>query len=215
MVTAASVAGTLALGLAIGVRHATDADHVAAIATVVSERRTPGAAAWAGLWWGIGHGVTLLALGGVLLAFGLEPPVAVADVLEGAVGVMLIVLGALALVRVRRASPGIPAAPPPGAEPASRALARPLAVGVVHGLAGTGAVVVATVAAVPREWALGYLAVLAVGTVAGMVALTLVLALPLAAARGRAAAWLVAATGVVSLGLGGQLLLEAARRVTA
>jgi len=114
------------------------------------------------------------------------------------------VLGALALAGARRGAwvPGSPAA-------SARSAAdhrRPLAIGVVHGLAGTGAVVVATVAAVPREWAIGYLVVLGLGTVAGMVALTLCMAVPFAAARGRGAAWLARGAGLASVVFGVHLL---------
>ena len=86
-----------ALGFVLGMRHATDADHVVAISTIVSRQRTLAAAGLIGALWGIGHTLTVTLVGLLIIVFGLviSPPLALA--LELLVGLMLIVLGVLTL----------------------------------------------------------------------------------------------------------------------
>jgi len=86
-----------ALGFVLGMRHATDADHVVAISTIVSRQRTFAAAGLIGALWGIGHTLTVTVVGLLIIVFGLviSPPLALA--LELLVGLMLIVLGVLTL----------------------------------------------------------------------------------------------------------------------
>src|SRR5512132_4280602 len=83
------------LGFVVGLRHATDADHVAAVGAIVARERTVRGAALVGAAWGLGHTLTLLLLGGGILVFGLALPRPVALSLELCAGVMLIVLGVL------------------------------------------------------------------------------------------------------------------------
>jgi ABC-type nickel/cobalt efflux system permease component RcnA len=84
----------LALGFFLGMRHATDPDHVVAVATIVSRQRTPGSAALIGAAWGVGHTLTILLVGGGIILFGWVIPARLGLSLELAVGIMLIVLGA-------------------------------------------------------------------------------------------------------------------------
>ena len=84
----------LALGFFLGMRHATDPDHVVAVATIVSRQRTPASAAVIGAAWGLGHTLTILLVGGGIILFGWVIPARLGLSLELAVGVMLIVLGA-------------------------------------------------------------------------------------------------------------------------
>ncbi len=83
----------LALGFFLGMRHATDPDHVVAVATIVARQRNAGAAALIGAAWGLGHTLTILVVGGAIILFGWVIPARVGLSLELAVGVMLIVLG--------------------------------------------------------------------------------------------------------------------------
>lgn len=84
---------TLGLGFMLGLRHATEADHVVAVATIVSERRSVLASAVVGMYWGIGHTLSLLVAMLVVLALGTAIPEDIAGLLEFAVAVMIIGLG--------------------------------------------------------------------------------------------------------------------------
>ncbi len=158
----------LALGLAFGVRHAFDADHVVAVTAIVARHRSAARAASVGILWGIGHTATICAVGGaiVLLQLVISPRVGLG--MEFTVAVMLIGLGLWnLLVRPER-----DVAPSPS---------RPVLIGMVHGLAGSAAVALLVVGAVDRPgWAMAYLAVFGGGTVIGMLLVTMALALPAA-----------------------------------
>ena len=167
------------VGFVLGLRHATDVDHVVAVTAIVAEERTLGRAAWVGALWGIGHSLTLLLVGGALVATRVAVPPRLGLALELAVALMLVLLGFRAL---RHASgDGHPGH-------AHRFDARrPLLVGTVHGLAGSAAVAILVLAAIPGvARALAYLALFGLGTVAGMVAVTLLVATPALAVGARA-----------------------------
>jgi high-affinity nickel-transport protein len=101
MITLLSI---LALGFLLGMRHATDADHVIAVTTIVSRERRVAAAAAVGILWGVGHTLTILVAGGALIVFGVVIPPRVGLSMEFSVGLMLIVLGAITVRRVLRAA---------------------------------------------------------------------------------------------------------------
>ena len=84
-------------------RHATDSDHVVAVTTIVSRQRKIGSAAWTGIFWGIGHSLTLLVVGGAIILFGIVVPQRLGMSLEFCVALMLILLGALNLRATLRA----------------------------------------------------------------------------------------------------------------
>lgn len=204
-----------ALGLLLGMRHATDADHVLAVTTIVTRQRELSGAALTGLLWGLGHSMTVLAVGSLIIAFKLVIPYRIGVGMEVSVGLMLIALGVSNLASfVSRSGSGRRTESdrthghlhshgdyvhnhPPGNKPHvhphqpdqtplaaidrrfSRSqvymYARPVVVGVVHGLAGSSAVSLLVVAAVrePR-WSIAYLIVFGMGTIAGMTLITIV-----------------------------------------
>ena len=123
------------LGFLLGLRHATDADHVVAVTTIVTRERTFARAAWIGGLWGIGHSLTVLVVGGALVAFRLVIPPRLGLGLEFAVALMLILLG---FSNLRPASAGAPKAHPHEHPPRLSGW-RPVLVGIVHGLAGSAA----------------------------------------------------------------------------
>src|SRR4029453_16275251 len=96
-----ALSSTIALGFLLGMRHATDADHVAAVAATVSRERLLRPAAWIGVWWGIGHTITIVLVGAamVLLNWIIEPRLGLA--MELVVGLMLVLLGVGNLRAVR------------------------------------------------------------------------------------------------------------------
>jgi high-affinity nickel-transport protein len=189
-----NLAAILALGFFLGMRHATDADHVVAVSTIVSRERTLRAAVPIGVLWGIGHTLTIMLVGGAIILFGIVISPSLGLGMEMCVALMLVVLGAVnvgAAVRdatVTSRSRG-PADPHP-AEHAPRASLgrslRPLGVGIVHGLAGSAAVALLALGSI-RDPLLGvaYLAVFGIGTIAGMLIITIAVAMPVVVVAGR------------------------------
>lgn len=102
-----SILPVLMLGLLLGVKHATEADHLAAVSVIVSERRGWRAALRAGALWGLGHTVSIVAAGLLVLALHVAIPARVAGLLELAVALMIIALGGAALGRALRSRPDI------------------------------------------------------------------------------------------------------------
>jgi len=178
MLNALSVA---ALGFLLGLKHATDADHIVAVTAIVSRERKFSSAARIGALWGVGHSITVLAIGGALVAFRLTIPSRLGLGLEFGVALMLIVLGFSNL----RAGGGA-TQPDAAAIARSRDGLRPLAIGVVHGLAGSAAVTLLVLAVIPETvLALAYLVVFGLGTIAGMTLVTFLVAAPAVYAAGR------------------------------
>jgi high-affinity nickel-transport protein len=95
--TVTNLASLLFLGFFLGMRHATDADHVIAIATIVSRQRTLRGSAMIGAAWGVGHTLTILVVGSAIILFGVAIPPRLGLAMELAVGVMLILLGVVTL----------------------------------------------------------------------------------------------------------------------
>jgi hypothetical protein len=163
-VLSASLAPIL-LGALLGLRHATDADHVVAVTTIVARERSLLRAARVGAVWGVGHTITLFLLGGAIIAFRLVIPPRIGLGLEFGVAIMLIGLGFSNLRRETEEKP--------------LTLARPLLVGVVHGLAGSAAVALLVLATIRETLAAAaYLLMFGAGTVLGMMIVTVMLAAP-------------------------------------
>jgi high-affinity nickel-transport protein len=203
----------LVLGLFLGMRHATDADHVVAVTTIVSRERSPRAAMLVGALWGAGHTLTIMLVGGAIVLFGLVIPPHLGLSMEFSVAIMLIVLGVMnasgVMQRIDELAHGASAAhgadtgehgshasPSPAAATDAHAAAlapraprrrlRSFVVGVVHGLAGSAAVALLVLTTI-REvgWALLYLGVFGAGTLLGMMLLTTAMAVPVLAAGRR------------------------------
>ena len=241
------------LGLLLGMRHATDPDHVIAVTTILSREHRLAAAARVGVVWGLGHTLTVLLVGAAIIVFKIAIPARLGLAMEFAVAVVLILLGvgaAASLIRKAatrmRASSSedeglvvhahahahggavhlhshvhvgpdentddamhhdhrIPAdrLPPLAAR---RPLLRSFAVGLVHGLAGSAAIALLVLSAIPQPlWATLYLAIFCVGTIIGMGLITTAIATPFMVAS-RRASWihqgLVTGSGLLSFGFG-------------
>jgi high-affinity nickel-transport protein len=168
------------LGFLLGLRHATDADHVVAVTAIVSRERSFTRAARIGALWGIGHSLTVIVLGGALVAFRVAIPPRLGLGLEFVVALVLILLGFSNLRTPASADEGASAAE------SARTGWRPLVVGVIHGLAGSAAVAILVLAAIPETaWALAYLVVFGLGTIVGMTVVTWLIAAPAVLAAGR------------------------------
>src|SRR3954454_23226611 len=92
-----ALVSVLVLGFVLGMRHATDPDHVVAVTTIVSDQPSLARASASGALWGIGHSITIILVGGALVAFRLAIPPRLGLAMEFMVALMLIALGALNL----------------------------------------------------------------------------------------------------------------------
>ena len=198
----------LLLGFLMGVRHAFEPDHLAAVASLATRTRSVRAGILQGAAWGLGHTLTLLLVGGTCLYLGEALPERWAHRLETAVGVMLVLLGADVVRRMRRerlhfhvhqhqSGPEHWHAHRHGQESAhettrhehphpQRFPFRALVVGLVHGLAGSAALFLLTLQATASPGVgLVYVGVFGVGSILGMASLSAVIAFPLFASAGR------------------------------
>jgi high-affinity nickel permease len=243
----------LAVGFFLGMRHATDPDHVIAVTTIVSNQRNKARAALIGAFWGVGHTVTIFVVGTLIILFNLVIPVRIGLSMELSVAVMLIILG---LMNVRAFLRSVPAGPTQtesiqtSDEARHKSIVhshahvhgnlthshphvhlseehpdapvawmdgtfgrtglyqylRPFVVGVVHGLAGSAAVALLVLTTIRNyHWAIAYLLIFGVGTIAGMMLITMSLASAFRfAGRGRQkfSNRLAFASGLLSLGFG-------------
>ena len=165
----------LLLGLALGMRHALDADHLVAMSTIVTRERSALRASLLGGAWGVGHCLSLFAVGLAVLVFRIPMGPAFGHLFERLVGVMLVALGATSLLpRIRRNRGN------EGTASGLRSHRRPFGIGLVHGLAGSGALAIAVLMTIPsRIGGLLYITLFGVGAVGGMMGVTGILALPL------------------------------------
>jgi hypothetical protein len=219
--------GILGLGFLLGMQHALEADHVAAVSSIAARRAHIGDIVKHGLTWGLGHTLTLFAFAGAAILLGRAIPEHFARPLETAVGVMLVGLGAHVLWRLWRdrvhfhkhghgdGTIHIHAHSHAGETVAHARAAhthahgfrwRTLLVGLMHGMAGSAALLVLAVSqASSPAAALGYIALFGIGSMVGMGALSMVIAVPLAVSA-RWLTWanngLQGAVGVITVAIG-------------
>ena len=208
----ARLVASAGLGTLLGMRHAFEPDHLAALSTLLTGERNIRRAAWLGVYWGIGHTLTLLAAGTVLVVLRAEMPAMASDVLAGAVVLMLVGFGFRAIhLSANQASAGpthshTHAATVATASTGAWTLARrPLLVGAIHGLAGSGALTALVMATIPTLGArLIYLALFGIGSTVGMAALSGLMGWPIArvGTHGAVARGVSLAVGCVSVILG-------------
>lgn len=203
-----SLLSVILFGFILGMRHATDPDHVVAVATIGSQQRSIAGGALIGVLWGVGHTVTIVAVGIAIIVFNavISPQVGLS--LELAVALMLIVLGVLSLrgamrpVRLDHVLDGL----------SINRILRPLTIGIVHGLAGSASIALLVLASIRDPfWAAMYLLVFGAGTVAGMMLITGLMVWPLAHIGHRSATVrrrVTTATGVLSLVFGVLLVYQ-------
>ncbi len=218
----------LTLGFLLGLQHAMEADHLAAVASLAADRRKIAGIARHGLMWGVGHALALGAFAGAVVLLRGQVPAGLSNALEFAVGVMLVLLGASVLYRLWKSRIHFHVHRHRGGtvhfhahshenerqahdpnhhdhEHERHGVRRSLVIGMMHGLAGSAALI--ALSAPAGGWAgLAMIALFSLGSILGMVALSSIVALPLAV-TGRLATGLnrllQGAIGVVSIAIGG------------
>jgi branched-subunit amino acid transport protein len=204
--TAVSVLG---FGFLLGLRHSVEADHLAAVSTLVGERRSVFRASLVGGVWGVGHTISLSAVGAAVILLKLQISESWEKTLEFLVAAMLIALGASAIWKTARG-----AAEKVETEQSSlrRFGARSLVVGMIHGLAGSAALTLIVAASIsPPLLALIFIVIFGVGSIGGMVLASFLFSLPLRftaekfAASNRAFRF---GAGIFSFALGASILYE-------
>ena len=222
-----STFSVLAIGFALGLQHATEADHLAAVSTIVSEKKNIFTASIVGGLWGIGHTISLFAVGVLVIFLKLQISESLEAKLEGCVGVMLVVLGLNALRKLFQASKvhvhthehgghthtHIHAHGSKTAEESHHSLSpRSVLIGMVHGLAGSAALMLLVVPTISSpSIALLYILIFGVGSIGGMMAMSFLIGLPFHFTAGRfdvlnKGIRLVA--GIFSFGLGASIIYE-------
>ena len=205
---------TLGLGLVLGFQHAADPDHLAAVATLVARTRRRGDAARLGVWWGLGHTATLLLVGLVILIFHLNIPPKLSLLFEFLVGLMLIVLGANLLRRLATDKLHAHEHAHDGATHThfhshEHTLSHThhhlsFATGLLHGLAGSAALSLLTLATAPSLWhGLLFIALFGLGSILGMFMASAAISAPFALLHNqRHAPVVIALAGTLSIGSG-------------
>ena len=225
----------LLLGLLIGMKHAIEADHVAAVASLAGRNQSLRDALRMGLAWGLGHTVALFAVGAVVLSLDTVLPERIALILEFGVGIMLVWLGLDVIRRLIKARIHFHAhqhvdgtkhfhAHSHANEGAQNRLRhehehrraitlRALAVGLMHGMAGSAALILLTLGEIDSLWvALAYMALFGLGSMLGMAALSIIIAVPLQR-MAKHLTWahssLNAMVGMVTIGIGAWVMYSA------
>ncbi len=195
----------LALGFVVGMGHALEADHLAAVGALSSERSSHKRLALLGASWGLGHTITLFLLCSAVIFLGLVLTERLSAALEFSVGVMLLVLGVHVIIRMRKQrihfhvhehsgdgerhthahshaeSKGIEHHKDQHAHRHAKGFPlKSLAVGLTHGAAGSAGLIALALAATRDHWAaIGYVAAFGIGSTAGMALLTVAASWPL------------------------------------
>jgi len=196
--TDASLLTMLGLGLVLGLRHALDPDHVAAVSTIVSESKSMRRSSLVGTFWGLGHTVSLLMAGIFVIVLKFEISPRLASWMEFAVALMLILLGGRSLLKsVRGFKVHVHQHRHDGTEHVHvhihrpgeqhkhrhrhliRLGTRPFLIGLVHGMAGSGALTILVLATIPSALAgLVYMAVFGLGSIGGMFLMSALISVP-------------------------------------
>ncbi|WP_341278609.1 sulfite exporter TauE/SafE family protein [Paenibacillus sp. FSL H8-0537] len=198
----AGILSVLAIGFLLGIKHALEPDHVIAVSTIAIKSKHIGKSAFSGVFWGIGHSLTLFIVGFILMAMRSEMTEKWAMSLEFLVGVMIVVLGVNTIISLRsmRANANVDASAKES-QHFHGSYRKSLLIGIIHGLAGSGAMVILTMSTVNSiSEGLIYIAVFGVGTVIGMLCFTTFISIPfiLSSSRFKLNRVLIGATGIVS-----------------
>ena len=201
-----STLAVLGIGLVFGLRHATEVDHVVAVSTIVSQHKNVLRSAAVGAMWGAGHTASLLVIGALVLLLRVAIPERVSSWLEFGVALMIIGLGISALWRALRRSSEVhvhqhshdglshkhvhfhekqtrhePSSHSAHSHDVSRIGWKPLLIGTMHGVAGSGALTLLVLTQISSPWVgMLYLGIFGVGSIVGMLLMSGLIGLPFA-----------------------------------
>ena len=218
----------LALGFVLGMKHALDADHVVAVSTIVSKNQSFLSSSIIGAFWGLGHTVTLFGVGLAILTLKITISDTMALAMELAVGIMLVFLGGIVAAGLIREHLHLhphqhdgrahlhlhvhPPVEPHGHQHAIRRGYRSMAVGMVHGLAGSAALMLLVVSSIHSVMeGLGYILIFGIGSLVGMMLISMLISIPFifsAVHFNRLNKALTAFASLASIGLGTLLIYE-------
>ncbi len=193
MMPGLEILASTSLGSLLGIRHAFEPDHLAAMSTLVTGERSSARAAWLGLWWGLGHTLTVIATGGLLVMLHVEMPAFASEFFDLCVMLLLVGFGVRAIGQATRdysVGTNGPDVHRAGVDPLRvngwTFARRPLLVGAAHGLAGTGALTALVVAALPSTTGqIAWMALFGFGSTVTMCVLSALLGWPIARLGGR------------------------------
>ncbi|SES37750.1 sulfite exporter TauE/SafE family protein [Psychrobacillus sp. OK032] len=167
----------LSLGFVLGIKHAIEPDHVIAVSTIASKSKKLWQSTLAGVFWGIGHTLTLFIVGIILIIMKDEISAKISMSLEFLVGIMLVYLGIMNIISFREKKQH--AHSHVSSLENKYPYLKSTAIGLVHGLAGSAAMVLLTMTTVQTAWeAAIYIMVFGAGTILGMLCFTTVLGIP-------------------------------------
>lgn len=167
----ASLLVVLAMGFVLGIKHALEPDHVIAVSTIASQSKKLWRSSLAGVYWGIGHTLTLFIIGFVFILLKNQIPESLAKWLEFLVGIMLIYLGLTTIFSFKKSHHHV--------RSERMTYLKSLFVGCIHGLAGSATMVVLTISTIDEAWQGAiYILIFGAGTCLGMFLFTTVLSIP-------------------------------------
>lgn len=210
-----AILSILALGFMLGIKHAIEPDHVIAVSTIASQSKKLLRSSMTGVFWGIGHTVTLFFVGMFVILLKGEITIKWAMSLEFIVGIMLVYLGVTSILSLKKIKPTIhkhyeianehfhlhPVIPTPKHLDKNVSYWKSMFIGIVHGLAGSAAMVALSMSTVSTVWQGAiYMLVFGLGTIAGMLLFTTLIGIPFVLSANQVSinSWLTRITGSIS-----------------
>jgi cytochrome c biogenesis protein CcdA len=219
-----SVISTIAFGFILGVKHAFDADHLAAVTTMLTNQKNPLKAASIGMYWGAGHTLTLFIVGIIVLLFRITIPDSVVANIEIIVGIMLVILGIQAIrrkvtlphehehVHDGTAHTHVHLADVHNHYPKFGRFGKSFVIGAVHGLAGSGALMILVLSLVKNIYeGIVYILIFGIGSVLGMTLMSLAIGIPFVSSMkkfNQAEKFLNYLTGGISIIIGSTIIYD-------
>ncbi|MED0655071.1 urease accessory protein UreH [Anoxybacillus geothermalis] len=189
----------LLFGLLLGMKHATEPDHVIAVSTIASRTKKLSLSSLAGMFWGIGHTLTLLVVGMAMIAFERQIPEQIASYLEMGVGIMIVILGIASFRSTMRLDHH-------HQRDIHHLHVKSTLIGIVHGLAGSAGMVLLTMTTVKGTWmGLAFILIFGLGTVIGMMLFTTFLGIPFVWMKAKQQVmnqWIVKTVSLISIAYG-------------
>jgi cytochrome c biogenesis protein CcdA len=222
-----SILSTIGFGFILGIKHAFDADHLAAVTTMLTNQKNPLKAAAIGMYWGAGHTLTLFVVGIIVLLFKITIPESLVANIEIVVGIMLVILG-IGAIRRKVTLPHEHEHTHDGSIHTHVHLAdthnhynqfgrfgKSFIIGAVHGLAGSGALMILVLSLVKNIYeGIVYILIFGIGSVLGMTLMSLVIGIPFVSSMKKftqAEKFLNILTGIISIIIGSSIIFDVLR----